>query len=66
MEIILTTKAITFKEPTKTRVFLGENLSGLTVSSGDINSTQIWTNIVLLGLDGKEVHKFDLRQPITG
>ena len=65
MEIILTTKAITFKSPTQTRVFLGENLSGLTVSAGNIND-QIWTNIVLLGLDGKEVHKFDLRQPITG
>jgi hypothetical protein len=66
MEIILTTKAITFKEPTKTRVFLGENLSGITVSPGDINGTQIWTNIVLLGLGGTEVYKFDLRQPITG
>ena len=65
MEIILTTKAITFKEPTSTRVFLGENLSGITVSPGKIND-QFWTNIVLLGLDGKEVHKFDLRQPITG
>lgn len=66
MEVILTTKSITFKEPTKTLVFLGENLSGITVSSGNVNNTEFWTNIVLLGLDGKEVHKFDLRQPITG
>jgi hypothetical protein len=64
MEVLLTTKSITFKNPTSTRVFLGEDLSGITVSGESIGS-QGWTNIILLGKGGSELYKFDLRQGVT-
>jgi hypothetical protein len=64
MEVFLTAKLVRFKQPTRTLVFAGQELTGITVEGQSVG-TQNYTSIILEGVDRQEVFRFDLRQPVT-
>lgn len=64
MEVFITAKIVRFKQPTRTLVFAGQELTGITVK-GETSGTQNYTSIILEGVDRQEVFRFDLRQPVT-
>jgi hypothetical protein len=64
MEVFLTAKLVRFKQPTRTLVFAGQELTGITVEGQSVG-TQNYTSIILEGVDRQEVFRLDLRQPVT-